>query len=80
MKHVLMVEKMAEESVKKRSDFRLGVEGWSTDLESEAELCDDTPPPSNEKCLSLSLSQRPGICALQNVTNCFAQPVEASAL
>ena len=56
------------------------MEGWSTDLKGEAELCDDTPPPSKKKCLSLSLSQRPGVCALQNVTNCFAQPVEASAL
>ena len=51
VKHVLMVEEKAEESVKKRSDFRLGVEGWSTDLKGEAELCDDTPPPSKKKLL-----------------------------
>ena len=43
-----MVEEMAEESVKKQSDFRFSVEGWSTDLEGEAELRDDTPPPSKK--------------------------------
>ena len=52
MKHVIM---MNEEIVKKRSDFRLGMEGWSTGFEvaeCETKWC-DTSSHGIKKCPSI---------------------------